>query len=298
MSHENRAELVELGLSTTEAQVYLSLLQNPALSASAIAAGTDLSRSRVYQTLCSLADKGLVESGAGYGSKFAVVEPAQAFPALIARERESLAQREELAGRVGQRLSELAQPGESAPDDSVQVIRTPQLIGEKLHRLQLEATRLNEGIIKAPIMVPRPSNPAQLKAMERGVHYKALYERAVLQDPKIAPYIDGWIAGGEEARVFDGELPYKFVVFDQEVVLSTIVSRSGPPTALLVRHPPYARSMSILFNFFWNQSKPLFIKDKKAGSKASETSAKSAPKTDQASQRISRNGRRSRHAKV
>ena len=76
--------------------------------------------------------------------------------------------------------------------------------------------------------------------MARGVHYKALYERETVNDPKIAPYIDGWIAGGEEARVFDGEVPYKFVVFDQEVVLSTIISRSGPPAALFVRHAPYA----------------------------------------------------------
>src|SRR5437660_7293919 len=104
MSHENRAELVELGLSPTEAQVYLALLENPSLSASAIAAATELSRSRIYQTLCSLADKGLVESSAGYGSKFVVVEPSQAFPALVARERQTLAQREDLAGRVGQRL--------------------------------------------------------------------------------------------------------------------------------------------------------------------------------------------------
>jgi sugar-specific transcriptional regulator TrmB len=295
MSHENRAELVELGLSPTEAQVYLALLQNPLLSASAIAAATELSRSRVYQTLCSLADKGLVESGAGYGSKFVVVAPDQAFPAFIARERESLAQREDLAGRVGQRLSALVEPGESTPDDSVQVIRTRQLIGERLHRLQLEAKRLVEGIVKAPILVPSSWDLAQRKAMKHGVRYKALYERAALDDPQIAPYIDGWLAGGEEARVFDGELPYKFFVFDDELVVSTLVWGDGRPTALLVRHPPYARSMSILFNFFWNQAKPLVIGDQEA---ANKTSAKSAPKADQASQRISHNGRRGQRAKV
>jgi sugar-specific transcriptional regulator TrmB len=44
MEHKNRAELVELGLSPTEAQIYLALLQSAALSASAIATTTGLSR--------------------------------------------------------------------------------------------------------------------------------------------------------------------------------------------------------------------------------------------------------------
>jgi len=298
MTHENRAELVELGLSTTEAQIYLTLLQNPSVSASAIAATTDLSRSRVYQTLCALADKGLVESGAGYGSKFAVVDPAQAFPALIARERESVAQREDLAAQVGQRLSALAEPAESAPADALQIIRTPQLIGERLHRLQLESTWLVEAIVKAPITVRPISNPAQKKALARGVHYKALYERAAIEDPTIAPYIDSWLAQGEEARFFDGELPYKFWVFDQELVLSTLVWPGSNPTALLVRHTPYARSMSILFNSFWNKAKPLRREALKTRRAASKTSAKPAPKADDPSPRISRNGRRGPRVKV
>jgi hypothetical protein len=298
MKHDSRAELVELGLTPAEAQVYLALLHNPALGAGAIAAATQLSRSRVYQTLCSLSDKGLVESGAGYGSKFAVVEPAQAFPTLIARERESLARREDLAGQVGQRLSALVGAEESAIDDSVQLIRTAQLIGERQHRLQLESRRLVEAIVKAPILVPSSWDRAQRKLMKHGVHYKALYERAVLHDPKIEPYIEGWLAGGEEARLFDGELPYKFFVFDQEVVMSTVVTRSGGPTAMVVKHAPYARCMSILFEVFWKQAKPLRIKDLKAAPAASKALSKPAPKAEKAIQGISRNGRRGARAKV
>jgi hypothetical protein len=298
MKYDNRAELVELGLTPAEAQVYLALLHNPALGAGAIASATQLSRSRVYQTLCSLADKGLVESGAGYGSKFAVVEPAQAFPALIARERESLARLEDLAGQVGERLSVLVGAEESAIDDSVQLIRTAQLIGERQHRLQLESHKLVQAIVKAPILVPSSWDRAQRKLMKHGVHYKALYERAVLHDPKIEPYLEGWLAGGEEARLFEGELPYKFFVFDQEVVMSTIVTRTGGPTALLVRHAPYARGMSALFDFYWNQAKPLRVKDLKATPAASKASSKPAPKTEKAIQGISRNGRRGPRAKV
>src|SRR5882724_1537458 len=110
MDLKNRAELVELGLSPTEAQVYLVVVQSAALSASVIATATGLSRTAVYQILCALTDKGLIESGAGYGSKFVAVPPDRALPALIAHEEEALAHRKEVAEALSQRLAALAEP--------------------------------------------------------------------------------------------------------------------------------------------------------------------------------------------
>ena len=257
MSLAHRLKLEQLGLSPAEAQIYLAVLHHGPLAAPAIASQTGIPRTSVYPTLCSLAEKGLIEGGLGHGSKFTAVAPEEALPALVVREEQTLAERQQIAKELAEALAPLAADAESALDDSVQVIRTPQLIAERSQRLQLEATRLVEGIVKAPILNPSSRNPAQQKAMEHGVHYKALYERAVMEDPKVAPYIEGWLAGGEEARVYDGELPYKLAVFDQEVVLLTLARRSGHPAAMLVRHAPFARSMSILFDFFWNQAKPL-----------------------------------------
>ena len=298
MSFEHRIRLEQLGLSPTEAQIYLAVLHHGPLAATAIANETGVPRTGVYPTLCSLVEKGLIEGGLGHGSKFMAVTPEEALRGLIAREEQTLSERQQIAKELTEALPRLPADAESALDDSFQVIRTAQLIGERLQRLQLEAKQLVEGIVKAPILVPRSWDRVQRKAMERGVHYKALYERAVIDDPKIAPYIDGWLAGGEEARVFEGELPYKLFVFDQEVVVATLVRRSGHPSALLARHGPYARSMSILFNFFWNQAKPLVIEEQRAPSTARKTSVKSAPRTDHARERISHNGRRGQHAKV
>ena len=257
MSLAYRSKLEQLGLSSAEAQVYLAVLIHGPLAAPGIASQTGIARTSVYPTLCTLAEKGLIEGGLGHGSKFTAVAPEDALRGLVAREEQTLSERQQIAKDLAEVLPPLAADSESALDDSVQVIRTPQLIGEKLHRLQLEATRLVEGIVKAPILMPRPWNPAQRKATEQGVHFKALYERAAIADPKVGPYLESWLAGGEEARVYEGELPYKLFVFDQEVVLSTLVRRGGHPAALLVRHAPFARSMSILFEFFWNQAEPL-----------------------------------------
>jgi len=294
MSFEHRLKLEQLGLSPSEALVYLAVLHHGPLAATAIASETGVARTAVYPTLGWLVEKGLIEGGLGHGSKFMAVTPKEALRGLIARDEQQLSERQEIAKELSKTLPQVSDDAEDALDESVQVIRTPQLIGERLHRLQLEASRLIEAIVKAPIMVRPMWNPAQKKALARGVHYKALYERAAIEDPTIAPYIDSWLAQGEEARVFDGELPYKFWIFDQEIVVSTLVKRTGHPIALLVRHAPYARSMSILFNVFWNQAKPL----REIPPTAKKAWAKSIPKTASLSQRISHNGRHGRRAKV
>ncbi len=257
MSHEDRGELVELGLSPTEAQIYLALLHNPSIGASALAGATDLSRSRVYQTLCSLTDKGLVESGAGYGSKFAVVPPAQALPALVRREEESLVERRNVASRLGERLSALAEPIEAAPEELVQVIRNPRAVAERFERLMLEAEQEIETFVKGPILTPHRGNAAQRKAQRRGVHVRALYERSLVEDPAVEPYLEEWVAGGEEARVFDGELPHKLVIFDRKVVLMPLVMLGEQTKTLLIRHPQLAQCLSLAFQHVWDMAEPL-----------------------------------------
>lgn len=262
MSHEDRGQLVELGLTPTEAQIYLALIENAALGASALAALTGLSRSRVYQTLCSLTDKGLVESGAGYGSKFTVVPPELALPALVQREEESLAARKNAASGLGQRLAALAEPAEPAPEELIQVIRNPRAVSERFDRLQLEAENQIDSLIKAPFFC-RPSNPAQEKAQKRGVRVRSLYERSVLDDPSVKPFLERWVAAGEQARIYDGELPHKLAIFDKQAVLMPLIMPADQTRTVLIRHPQLAQSLSMFFEFLWKDAEPIAAPSRK-----------------------------------
>jgi HTH-type transcriptional regulator, sugar sensing transcriptional regulator len=259
-----RAKLEQLGLSQAEAEIYLAVLRQGPLAAAAIAQETGIARTSIYPNLCTLAEKGLVEGGAGYGSKFAAVAPAQALAALVAREKQTIVEREQIADELAEVLAPLAAAdSESALDDTVQILRTPHLISERFDRLQLESERQIEAFVKAPILSPRLSNPPQKKAQQRGVQIRALYERAVLDDEKVKPYLEAWVAGGEEARVFGGELPYKLVIFDRAVVLLTLVRRNGQSSAMLVRHEPFVKSLGILFDYFWQQAEVLVPRSRK-----------------------------------
>jgi sugar-specific transcriptional regulator TrmB len=250
------SELQALGLSSAEAQIYTTLLSNGSLGATAIANLTGLQRSNVYPILWSLADKGVVERGAGYGSRFTALPPGEALPSLIVREREDLVLRERLASQLAGRMASVVNSNGTAPEQLIEVIRHPKVIAERFDRLQLVAKRQIDSLIKAPFFC-RPSNPAQQKAQKHGVRVRSLYERAVLNDAAVEPYLAKWVGAGEEARVYDGQLPHKLAIFDSQVVLMPLMLAREQTRALLIRHPQLARNLTLAFEFLWQQSEPI-----------------------------------------
>ncbi len=260
MAEDFQMELQELGLLPAEAQIYLALVRNGALSGSAVASVTGFPRSSVYLTLNSLLDKGLIEGGAGHGSRFSVVPPDKALPSLVLQEKEAISQREKVAAHLGQRLSSLIEPAETGPDELIQVIRSSRGVADRYERLQLEAERQIEGFVKAPLFVT-PGNPVQGKAQRRGVHYRALYERAVLDDPAVKKYLNDWMAHGEEVRIYDGELPHKLVIFDRKRVLAHLSMPGDQMRTLYIQHPELAASLGVAFESLWAQSEPLTAVD-------------------------------------
>jgi len=260
MSDDLPAALQQLGLLPAEAQVYLALVRNGALSGTAVASVTGYPRSSVYLTLNSLLHKGLVEGGPGHGSRFSVVPPDKALPSLVLQEKEAIAQREKIAARLGRRLASLLEPTETTPDKLIQVIRSPRGVAERYERLQLEAKGSNEVFVKAPFFVA-PGNPVQEKASRRGVRVRAIYERAVLDVAAVKPYLAEWVKQGEQVRIYDGELPHKLAIFDRKRALVHLTMPGDQMRTLYIDHPELAVSLGIAFDALWEQSEPLASTD-------------------------------------
>lgn len=256
MPGEFQTELENLGLLQSEAQIYLALIRNGNLAASALASVTGIPRSSVYPTLNALVDKGLVETGAGYGSRFSAIPPEQALPSLIAREKEEILQREELAGQLVKQLSLAAAPVETGPEEFIQVIRSPRGVAERFERLELEAEERIEVFVKPPAFV-RPGNPLQEKAGKRGVLLRGLYERAAVEAPDVKPYLAKWISVGEEVRIHEGELPHKLAIFDRHSVLVHLTMPGDQMRTLFIRHTELATSLGMLFDSLWMDATPL-----------------------------------------
>lgn len=253
-----RLELEKWGLPAVEAQAYLALVRNGSLTASSIAKAIGIPRTSVYPILESLVQKGLLENGAGLGSRYTAIRPKEALPPLMVREREELVRRDRLTTSLIKQLESVAHPLETNGEvEAIQVLRDRRAVAERFARLQHEAERQVDVMITAPIQITREGNPAQEKAQARGVRFRGLYELLAVEDPGIEPYLGNWIAAGEQARVHNGKLPHKLAIFDSEVVMLPLIMPGDQMRALVIRHPQLAESLSMLFEFLWERAKPI-----------------------------------------
>ena len=249
--------LEQLGLSRAEAKAYLCLLAQSPLPAASIAELTGTSRSSIYLVLRSLADKGLVDAGAGYNSRYHAAPPDRALTGLLEKDRAELQSRERHLAQALPKLAALFDKISGADGEIVEILRTPKLVGARFDRLQSETKRTIDVVVRGPVQVGGP-NEAEISALERGVRARAIYDRAVLSDPSIHRHVAAWLAAGEQARLFPSELPMKFALFDSQTVMMPL----GAPgvigvVALIVRSTELAAALELLFTTLWERSEPL-----------------------------------------
>lgn len=251
------AFLEQLGLSKTEARIYLCLLGQSPLPAAAIADLTGTSRSSVYVILRSLVEKGLIDAGAGYSSRYHAAPPHHALTGLLERDRAELAARERHVENVLPELTKLFDQSSGADGEIVEILRTPKLVGERFDRLQAEAQQTIDIVVRGPIQVGG-ANDGELAALRRGVRARALYDRAVLEDSSILRHLDAWRAEGEQSRAYPGQLPMKFAVFDAHTVLMPLVAPGVTGVvAIIVRSQEMAAALGFLFTTLWDAAAPL-----------------------------------------
>src|ERR1700736_2384384 len=89
----------------------------------------------------------------------------------------------------------------------------------------------------------------------------------------------------------------KMMIFDRRIVMVPLIMPDAKTRALLIRHPQLAKSLTLLFEFWWAQAQPLQIEDEETAPGPPTDLIKSARESDRANDRINRNGRRGRPAK-
>jgi hypothetical protein len=156
-------------------------------------------------------------------------------------------------------LEEVAAAEEELEEEMIEVLRSRQTISERFERLQLEAEHETDVLVKAPALATRAGNPAELRALKRGIRIRGLYEERALDSPDVAPHLTSWEAAGEEIRIYPGELPLKAAIFDRQRVLIPLEATKAHDrvTSLLIRHPSLGLALHILFEHLWEQAYPL-----------------------------------------
>src|SRR5207244_12528577 len=95
-------------------------------------------------------------------------------------------------------------------------------------------------------------------------------ESAVLEHESVAPHLASWIKAGEEARVYEGDLPFKLALFDSKIAwvpLETTDQRH-PIVSVLIRHPALSNALLLLFDYLCRESQPIKLGAKNARKRA------------------------------
>jgi DNA-binding CsgD family transcriptional regulator len=107
--------------------------------------------------------------------------------------------------------------------------------------------------------VPPGQNSAETAAVERGIRFRAVLERAVLEEPGFIDEAVDSLTRGVEVRVVD-ELPVKLMIADSDLALIPLeTGSSGEPGAVLLHRSGLLTAMEALFETVWSQAHALVL---------------------------------------
>ena len=111
-----------------------------------------------------------------------------------------------------------------------------------------------------PLAMEGPENTEEDSALARGVRYRAIYERELLEKPGELASIVESISAGEEARTLPA-LPVRLAIADRELAICPLVPDEarelGEPTAALIRSSELLDALVALFESYWERATPL-----------------------------------------
>jgi predicted transcriptional regulator len=243
-----------LGIEPDEETVYRALLGQPTGTPPQLAEALELSEPDVAKALARLEDHGLVHrlpDGA-----YSAAPPAVALGALITERRDGLRMAERaLTARAEQHRAALA--GRTV-DSLFEVVQGVDAIRRRFLQVQHAARAQLRSFITMPYVAVAPGqNAGEPAAVDRGVQFRAVMARSVLEYPgNVEETIDS-LSHGVELRVAE-ELPVKLVIADSDLALVPVAVEPGvEPGAVLLHRSGLLAAVEALFEAVWSRAHPL-----------------------------------------
>jgi sugar-specific transcriptional regulator TrmB len=225
-------------------------------------AGTDefaeqagLTPAEATELLGALRRKGLATPG----PQFHALPPDVALGEVLLRQQQEL----ESARRVVASLSEEYRSGarRRSAEHLVEIVVGAAALRDRLREMQDAAGEEILWFCRAnPIAMPGPENTEEDSALARGVRYRAIYERELLEIPgELAGIVDA-IGRGEQSRTLP-VLPVRLAIADRSLAICPLVPDDargvGEPTAALIRSSELLDALVALFESHWERATPV-----------------------------------------
>ncbi|MFM9628806.1 MULTISPECIES: helix-turn-helix domain-containing protein [Streptomyces] len=249
-----------IGLDERHESAYRALVSVGAADVPDLARRLALGEQDTERALRRLERHGLAAQSSGRPGRWVAAPPGVALGALLTRQRHELEQAELTAALLAEEYRAAA--AEPSVHDLVEVVTGAAAVSQRFLQIQLGATEEVCALVTGtPVAVTGVDNDAEEQAAARGVRYRVVLERAVLDQPGGVTELTAALGRDEQVRVVD-EVPTKLVVADGSLALVPLTVRSAEPAALVVHASGLLELLSGLFESVWRQALPLRLDER------------------------------------
>lgn len=243
-----------LGIGPAEESVYRALLGHPSVTPMQLAESLELPEPETAKALAYLEELGLAHRGSD--GEYRAAPPAVALGSLITERRDGLRMAEHALVTLAE--EHRAALAGRAIGSLIEVVAGVDAVRHRFLQVQHAARVELRSFITMPfIAVPPGQNPAEPAAVDRGVHFRVVVDRSVLEHPDIVEETIDSLHRGVEVRVAD-ELPIKLVIADADLALLPVGAESGgEPGAVLLHRSGLLTAIEALFEAVWARAHPL-----------------------------------------
>ncbi|TDC49490.1 TrmB family transcriptional regulator [Jiangella ureilytica] len=250
------------GITADEEQVYRLLVRAGEACADDLAAQLRLSGDGARAVLDGLLARGLARRlpGGDGGDRFAANPPDVAFGPLLLRGQESLDQARAAVAELAE--EHLATARRRDAGQLLEIVTGGEAIRQRIRAVQLGTRSEMLWFCRAGhVAMPSEENDEEFDMLARGVSYRVLYERQLLEEPGMIDNVAKGIEAGEQARSVP-TLPIRLAISDRSVAICPLVPRSDgitEPTAAIVRDSNLLTALIALFESYWSAAAPLLL---------------------------------------
>ncbi|MGW7237677.1 helix-turn-helix domain-containing protein [Streptomyces sp. NPDC054804] len=247
--------LAALGLDERDESAYRTLVSVGAADVPDLARRLTLAEPDTERALRRLERHGLAAQSSGRPGRWVAAPPGVALGALLTQQRHELEKAELAAALLAEEYRAAA--AEPAVHDLVEVVTGAPAVAQRFLQLQLGAADEVCALVTGnPMVVSGMENEAEEQAAGRGVRYRVVVERAVLDLPHGITELTAALGRDEQVRVVD-RVPTKLVVADRSLAMVPLTSQTSEPAAVVVHASGLLELLSELFESVWRSALPL-----------------------------------------
>ncbi|WP_235939993.1 helix-turn-helix domain-containing protein [Occultella kanbiaonis] len=242
-----------IGLDEESARVYRALVARPSATAAELAPEVALSAGRVTELLAVLETMGLAARQGADSERAVASPPGIALRALLAEQERRLdtvrsdlvdleaVYRESLAGRTAA--------------DVVDVVLGADAVRQRFAQLQAAAEQQVRAFVRADVpFVSAEENAEEERALLRGVRYRVLVERGVMDDANFYAAARESLPYGEYVRVAPA-LPTRLLIIDDDLALLPMRRARDDRYGAILVHPSSLLDLLVeVFESTWSRA--------------------------------------------